>query len=201
MKVKSSYRFYRGCYYFGGPVFHLAFRIRVSGRENVPEGAAMVCANHSNYIDPILISLAFGIKHHVHYMAKVELFRIPFLSALIQKLGAISVNRDGFDAGTMKETLGYLKDKGKVAIFPEGTRVSEDDAVAAKYGAVKIADRAGVPIVPVHVPRKKRLFRKLYLRVGEPYFIAKQEGKRSADEYAKLADELMGKIRSLGDES
>ena len=201
MKAKSSYRFYKGCFFIGYPAFRVAFRLRVSGRENIPEGAAMICANHSSYADPVLVSLAFGMKHHVHYMAKIELFRKPFLAWLITKLGAISVNRDGFDAVTMKTTLGYLKKGGKVAIFPEGTRVSEDDAVSSKYGAVKIADRAGVPIVPVFVPRKKRLFRKLQLLIGEPYYIEKLDRKRSADDYTLLADEVMGKIGALGNEN
>jgi hypothetical protein len=51
--------------------------------------------------------------------------------------------------------------------------------------------------VPVFVPRKKLIFRKTPLVIGTPYRIEKQKGKRTADDYAGLADVLMDKIKSL----
>ena len=101
------------------------------------------------------------------------------------------------DVSTIKNTLAYFRNGEKVAIFPEGTRAFEADFSAAKNGAVKIAERAGVPVVPVFVPRKKKIFRRLPLVIGEPYYIEKQEKKRSADDYTHLAEDLMGRIEAL----
>jgi len=198
IKWKPSYRFYRGCYRLARVLFGIAYRLGVRGREYVPPGAAMVCANHSSMIDPIIISLAFGINHFLHYVAKIELFRIPVLSAVITKLGAISVDRGISDIKTIKTTLAYFKRDGKVVIFPEGTRTLQGEKVTAKHGAVRIAERAGVPLIPVFVPRKKRLFRAVTIVIGEPYLIEKQAEKRSNEDYEALSVELMNKIEALG---
>ena len=196
--MKPSYTFYRGVYRLVRAYINVIYRFQVIGQENIPEGAAVVCANHSNIIDPFLVAIAFGIHNHMHVIAKIELFRIPLVSQFLQKLGMISVNRGVLDANSVKSTLGYLKSGEKVVIFPEGTRVPEDDAVEAKAGAVKIADRTGAPIIPVFIPRKKPLFRRLPLVIGEPYYIERQTQKRLIKDYSRLSDVLMERIKSLG---
>jgi len=196
-KVQPSYRFYRGCYRIARAVLGIVFWFDCKGKENIPPGAAMVCSNHSSVIDPIFIAFAFGIDHYLHFIAKVELFRIPVLSYVVIKLGAISVDRGMMDVVTLKRTLSYLKNGEKVAIFPEGTRSADVDAVAAKSGAVRLAERADVPLLPVFVPRKKKWFRKTPVVVGEPYCIEKQSGKRSKEELSRIADDLMHRIEAL----
>ena len=195
--MKGSYRFYRCCYRIARAGIAVVYRLDISGRENIPEGAVMVCANHSSTIDPVLLAFAFGIDHFLHVVAKKELFRIPVLSVIIKGLGAISVDREVSDVGTVRSMLTHLKSGDKVVIFPEGTRVSKDDAVSAKSGAVKIAERAKVPLLPVFIPRKKPFFRKLTIVIGENYCIEKHEGKLSPEDYNMLADVLMGKIKAL----
>jgi len=147
------------------------------------------------------MAFAFGIDCWLHFLAKIELFKAPVISLIVKKLGAVSVNRNMTDITTIKRTLEYFRNGEKVAIFPEGTRASEADYIEAKSGAVRIAERAGVPLVPVFVPRKKRIFRKAVVVIGEPYFIEKQSGKRSADDYARLSEELMNRIEALNTES
>jgi len=197
MKWKASHRFYKGCYRVARAVLSVFFRFDVIGRENIPAGAAMICSNHSSLIDPIFIAFAFGIGCYLHFIAKVELYSIPVLSAIIIKLGTISVDREKMGAETIKNTLKYFKNGEKVGIFPEGTRNQDSDSVSAKFGAVKIAERAGVPIVPVYVPRRKRLFSKIVMVIGKPYYIVKQNHKRSAEEYADMSADLMRTIETL----
>jgi 1-acyl-sn-glycerol-3-phosphate acyltransferase len=180
------------------PLFGIFFWIRVVGRENIPAGAAMVCANHSSLLDPVLVALAMGIDNQTHIVGKVEVFRIPVVSALLRKLEMISVDRDITDISTIKSVLGYLKKGEKVAIVPEGTRRRNDDEVVPKIGAVKIAEHAEVQVIPVYIPRKKRMFKTIRIVIGEPYSIAKQKGKRASEEYAQLADAVMCKIKGLG---
>ena len=195
--MKPSYRFYRGCYRLARAAIGIFYRLRVVGRENIPEGAAMVCGNHSSLSDPFLVAFAFGVDHHMHFVAKVELFRLPVIAPILRKLGMISVNRDIQDTASIKSMLGYLKKDEKVAIFPEGTRASKDGEVSAKSGAVKIADRARVPLVPVFLPRKKPLFTRVPVIIGEPYYPSSGEGRLAADDYARLAEELMDRIYAL----
>ncbi|MCL2124390.1 MAG: 1-acyl-sn-glycerol-3-phosphate acyltransferase [Oscillospiraceae bacterium] len=198
--MKPSYKFYRGCYRVARAWFGILYRLRVDGADNIPSGAAVVCANHSHMSDPFLAAFAFGISNQLHVIAKIELFRIPVISQILQKLGMICVNRGKLDIDSVKSSLQYLRKGEMVVIFPEGTRVSADDAVEAKAGAVKLAERAGALLVPFYIPRKKRLFRKVTVVIGEPYSVEKLQVKRTADDYAELSEALMEKIKSLNPE-
>ena len=196
--MNNSYRSYRRYYRLARFFIGIFYRIAVIGLETVPDGAALVCSNHSSNIDPFLIAFAFGINRHMHIIAKAELFRIPVISSILRKLGMISVDRGTLDLAVVKTSLGYLKGGEKVLIFPEGTRTSEDDGISAKIGAIKLSERAGVPIIPVFMPRKKPLFRKVTINIGEPYKTEKQSGKLSHEEYVALTDDLMSRIKELG---
>ena len=198
--IKPNYRFYRCCYRFLRASIGIFYRLDIIGKEHIPDSAAMICSNHSSMVDPFLIAFAFGINTQVHVIAKSEIFRIPVISQALQLMGMISVDRGVLDAASVKSTLSYLKNGEKVVIFPEGTRVSEDDSIAAKAGAVKLVERTGVPVIPLFVPRKKPLFSKLAIVIGEPYFIEKQSEKRSASDYSLLSDVLMERIKSLNPE-
>ena len=194
-------KFYKRCYWVAYAIFSIFYRIKVIGRENINDGAALVCVNHSSVLDPIFIGLGLGNKHQPHIIAKKELFSIPILSWLIKGLGAISVDRSKADVGTIKNSLNYLKKGSKVSIFPEGTRVANDESNEAKQGAIKIAERAAAPILPIYLPRKKRIFSKVVIVIGEPYIIPKQSVKRTHEDYAKLSEEMMEKIIMLRVES
>ena len=195
--MTSGYRFYRFAYVLARAFYSFTYRIKVIGKENIPEGPCIICANHSGLIDPILLIFAFGRNNHLHIMAKIELYKIPVLSSILKKLEMICVDRKVTDVSAIKDSLRYLKNGEKIAIFPEGTRVSEDDTIAAKSGAVRLALKSGTPVIPVYIPRKKRVFGLNTLSIGEPYFIEKSSGKMSGDEYNVLADEIMGRIKAL----
>jgi len=200
MKVipkKASPRFYWWCFKIAGPVIRFFRPFDVIGEENRISGAAMVCSNHSAMIDPFQIALAFGIDTNIHVIAKIEIFRIPVLSTILWKLGMICVDRSINDIASVKASLAYLKNGEKVVIFPEGTRLSEYHSSVAKSGAIKMAERAGVPILPVFLSRKKPIFRKSKVVFGKPYFIEKQESKRTVEDYSALSEELMNKIQAL----
>ena len=201
--MKPSYKFYRGCYHFARAAIGIIYPLRVAGNENIPEGGALICANHSSDLDPFFVAFAFGIDNQMHIIAKVELFKIPGLSQILRKLGMISVDRGMLDISTIKATYRYFDKNEKVVIFPEGTRISEeaahDDGVSsAKSGAIKLAERRGVPIIPVFVPRKKPAFKRVHIVIGKPYYIEKREAKRTADEYERLSADMMARIEELG---
>jgi len=197
MNVKASKKFYRGCFRLASPVVRFFRPFEIIGKENILDGAAMVCSNHSAMIDPFLIALAIGIDTPVHVISKIELFRIPVISAVLRKLGMISVDRGTRDVASVKSSLTCLKRGEKVVIFPEGTRTFEHDATSAKNGAVKIAEHSAVPIIPVFIPRKKPVFRRSKIVFGEPYYIIKPRKRRTAEDYAELSEDLMNRIQAL----
>lgn len=199
--MAGSTKFYRRWHSLGSVVFKIFFRMEIIGQENINEGAAMVCANHSSGLDPIFVGMVLDKNDQPLFIAKAELFKVPGLSWLIKRLGAVPVDRDKADVGIVKATLSSLKQGQKVIIFPEGTRVAEDslDDLQAKHGAIKIAERANAPILPVYLPRKKSLFRKVRIVIGKPYKIEKADEKRTSADYDLLSYEMMKKIFDLKD--
>ena len=85
-------KFHRGFQYIAIPFMtaydHIKYNYHVIGRENIPEGGCVVCANHSQWADPVMVATALGNKYSIGAMAKKELFDIKPLAPLISALGA-----------------------------------------------------------------------------------------------------------------
>ena len=198
---KQEYRNYLRLYRVTRVLFGIVYWFRFRRPYGIPNGPAIVCANHSSWIDPFIIAFAFGQKQHLHFMAKVELFGNKLIGGVISAIGSFRVRRGESDVASIKNVVRYLRAGDKVGIFPEGTRVSEDDSVSAKTGAVRMANRMNVPLVPVFIPRKKRFFRTMEIIVGEPFYVTGEKGKLTPEEYRDAADDLMKRISALGRES
>ncbi len=190
----KSDRHYRFAYCFIIPVIRLLFPMRIHHAERIPDGPMVVCAPHSALVDPILIMSMLSIRRYPRFLAKKELFSIPVVGVFLRWIGMIPVDRGKADISSIKAALKVLKEEGIIGIFPEGTRVQEEQASQAKTGAVMLASRTGVPILPVWMPRKKRLFRRVDLVVGEPYGLPALRGNA---EYHSHAEELMRRIGLL----
>lgn len=185
------------------PFFSLFHPCRGVGKENIPEGGALLCANHSGLSDPLCLVMSIGPRKQMRVMAKAEFMRTPVLGWLLKKAGIFAVDRGKADVGAIKTAIRFLKGGEYVLLFPEGTRIKngldkEGRESEAKTGAAMLAVRTGVPIVPVYIPPKKRWFRFTTVTFGAPYY-PKTEGKRgSAEEYRAIADDLMARIYAMG---
>ncbi len=195
--MTKEFRIYRIIYFFVSITIGLFYWVKPVGRKNIPDGAAVVCANHSSWVDPLLVALAFSKKVHLHMMAKAELFKNKIFNFLFSRAGIFPVRRGEADVKAVRMTLKCLKDGEKVLIFPEGTRVVEGMDSEAKTGAVKMATRASAPIVPVYVPRVKKPFRRLPIVIGEPYTVNSENAKLNTSDYIQIADDLMDRIEEL----
>lgn len=195
--MSREYRKYRFLYFVSSITIRLLYGVRPSGRENIPQGAALFCANHSNWADPFLMAFALGKENFVHFIAKVELFKNKLLAAFVRAAGAFPVDRSKADLQAVRTTMKLLRSGEKVGIFPEGTRADTDDAVEAKIGAIKFAEKTGAPIVPVYIPRKKRLFSRVPVTIGEAYYVNPEKKKLSPEDYAREARQMMERIHAL----
>ena len=139
---------YHALYRIVWPFFSLAHPVGARGQENIPEGGAVLCANHSALCDPILVCFACTLRWMVRPMAKIELSRVPALGWLLGKAGVIYVDRGHADVHAVKEALKWLKEDQKLLVFPEGTRVRKGEDVKGKSGAALFATRTGTPLVP-----------------------------------------------------
>lgn len=175
----------------------IMFRLKIVGEENIPEnGACIICANHKSYFDPPLI-VAFN-KRHINMIAKKELYKNPILAWLGKIFDVFPVERNGKDIQAVKHSLKVLKNGEILGIFPEGTRNGMEKGLKPKSGAVTMAIKAGVPIIPAGIKGEFKLFRKITITYGEPIYYDKTKINAQDKEYADvLTEELMEKIVSL----
>ena len=190
-----SHAIYKRWFAFLKPVAAILYPRDVYGTENIIDKPCLVCGNHSHFADPVFVALAFGKDRPIHFMAKIELFRRNWMAKLLGQLGAFGVDRDGADISAVRTVMKYIRAGETVGIFPEGTRVSTDGAVQAKDGAVRMAAKLRVPIIPVYLSRDKRLFRRSKIVIGEPVYIP-----ADTQDFRAATDELMETIAKLGRE-
>lgn len=171
---------------------------RVIGKENIPDGAAVICANHTSFGDPFYMAFAVPKRYHLCLMAKKELFKFKPLAWALHGIGTFPVDRSAAaDMNAMKMALKVLRSGKKLGIFPEGTRTDEDGSVSPKAGAVKLAEKTGAPLVPMYIPRHKRYFRVNTIVVGEPIRL-EGLGRLSHEDLERISNGLMDRIAKLG---
>lgn len=180
------------------PVKWLLAPFKVYGRENIPEGAAVIAGNHTSNFDAPMTILSMPPKGDVRIIGKIELFQNKLFGWFLRKMGAFSVDRGHNDITAIKTALNALKSGQKLLIFPEGTRVKGQEDVSAKQGAALFAMRTNSPVLPVYLSSGKKLFRRSKVIFGKPYYI---EGNYKDQESLKrAADEMMEKVFALGEE-
>lgn len=175
----------------------IVYRVKITGRENIPQGAAVVCGNHTAQHDPVFVIAAFGVKQHLVPLSKVENKGRRLMGWALRKIGVIFVDRGSADLSAMKRCMQTLKSGGKLLIFPEGTRVREGQSVEVKNGAAMMACRANAQVVPVFITKgSKKPFSRVRVVIGKPYYI-KSEGKPSSEFLDEQTKVLMNNIFAL----
>jgi 1-acyl-sn-glycerol-3-phosphate acyltransferase len=132
-------------------LFRVLFTYDCLGEEKIPDGPAVVAANHPSYLDPILLSLQ--VKRPIRFMAWDALFRVPLLGGLVRLFGAFPVDvGKGRGASAYAAAKALLQEGELVGIFPEGKRSRtgwmEEDLRA---GAARLSLETGAPLVPATI--------------------------------------------------
>ena len=181
-------------------VFHIHFKIRVLGKENIPKekGSFIIASNHVSNLDPPMVGVVFKKKYT--FMAKEELFNVnPIFTWLIKKLGAFPVKRGSKDTAAIDEAIESLNNGRAFVIFPEGTRSKDGELGKPKSGVTLIAARAGVPVVPVFVKYgRKRFRRRVLVSVGEVIPAGEFDMDISDKRQIRaISEKIMGRIADL----
>jgi 1-acyl-sn-glycerol-3-phosphate acyltransferase len=177
--------------------FTLCCPVRSRGKEKLPEGACVLCPNHTALRDPFYVALAGGIKHKMAFMAKEELTRNKIVAAFLRGVGAFPVKRNTGDISAIRASVNAIKSGRKLVMFPEGTRVKEGQEHDAKAGAVMIASLAKVPVVPVYIHNASKWFRCVTVVFGEPVEIVIKSKKTASEEYKEIASHIMSEVERM----
>lgn len=156
------------------------FQWRVTGQENIPRtGGAVLAINHISYID--FLMAGYGARYSkrlTRFMAKREVFDHKVTGPIMRGCKHISVDRSEGTA-SYDEAVRYLRNGEVVGVFPEATISRSFLIKELKTGAVRMADEADVPLIPVILWGTQRMFTKdhpkdfsrhktISVHIGEP---------------------------------
>jgi len=185
----------------------LLFRLRVVGRENLPDGPFILCASHRSFIDTPIVGVMTSKR--LRFMGKENLWDSKALGAFLTVMGGFPVERDSVDRTALRAAADVLKLGEPLVMFPEGTRrdgprLRRDDM---HDGPAFVATRVGVPIVPVGLggtpsalPLGKKLPRpaKVVAVIGEPIMpTPKINGRSSRRAVSEMSDRLFDELSDL----
>lgn len=162
--------------------------------DKIPQqGACVLYSNHLSLWDPFLMHMA-TLPRIPKLMAKKELFQHTVLRKCIENLGAFPVDRGQGDIGAVRTACEVLREGHILGIYPEGTRSKTGALGELQPGAAMIASRVDVPLIPMYITGKIRLFGSTRVIVGEPITIKAIQEERGLKnrEAIRTATEIMG---------
>lgn len=171
----------------------------VDGLEHIERGRTyVICCNHRSHLDAV--SCLLGFKDHLRFgfLMKRSLSLIPMWGWFIWMNGYVPIDRGRSRKSRDQLATGvkYLRRGRSVMVFPEGTRAPGHAFLPFKKGAVILAVRAQVSLLPVVVSGTAALWPKgsLFVRPGKVRVEVRPpvetEGKTLDDR-----DALLGAVR------
>ena len=172
------------------PIIKVFFRVKKPiGIEIIPKSGGLVIAgNHSRWTNPIVVQ-SIVTDRKLFYLGKSSLLKWPIIGSVIASLGYIPVNRSIHNSGARNFASQQLKEGGALLIFPEGTSNRNKEMLPFKFGAVSIAYKANVPIVPMAIWKGKTMFAKP-INAGKDLEKTNEQLRQIID---KMRSELMRK--------
>jgi 1-acyl-sn-glycerol-3-phosphate acyltransferase len=182
-------------------VVSLFARTEVIGREHVPAaGPYIIVANHINWKDPPMVSIALGTP--IRWMAKIEVFDYFFIGFLLRGIGNFAVRRGESDRRSVQLALQVLDEGLPLGVFPEGHRSEDRTLLRGWPGISLLADRSNALIVPCaivgtptarpRIPRRTEVT----LSFGKPFRFSELPAEVRKDRQAS-ADAIMLRIAGL----
>ena len=182
--------------------------IVVTGQEHLQKGKHYILvANHQSLLDILAVCAALPINFK--FLAKRELFHIPFMGWSMAAAGYIPVDRASHKSGgeAMQRITRVLNRGVSVLLFPEGTRSPDGKIHAFKMGAFKLARDNKIEILPVVVdgtgqalPKKSWLVRKkstFIVSIGKPVSFEDFADSSMEEAKEKIRHEMIGRLEHI----
>jgi 1-acyl-sn-glycerol-3-phosphate acyltransferase len=186
-------------------LLHSAAKIDFVGAENVPsQGGVLLATNHMSRFDTLLLALTPTRPDITALVADKYKRNLLFL-VVLNMAGIIWLDRTKADFGAFRVAVDALKRGYCIGIAPEGTRSTTGELAEGKPGAVLLALKADVPIVPVGlaatdtiVPNLRRLKRsQVVLHYGKPFHLPPLDRSNREEQMKTWTDEIMCRIAAL----
>lgn len=193
---------------FWRSLFFAGAKKTVIGEKNIPDEPCLFVSNHRSNFDILLIQTS--TRHDLGFVSKKEMSRIPFLNIQMRNIGCVFLDRDDIKAGLqmINDAAENIKNGTSMCVFPEGHRSKKPNMEMGEFkaGALKIAEKANCPIVPVAVidsdvlmeqtGKFKIVSGKAKVIFGEPIYVDQLERQ----EKRKLAERVENEIKRMIEE-
>lgn len=174
-------------------------RVNVEGLENVDPGEPYVyMANHQSMYD--ILALLGCLPVQFRWLAKIELFRIPFFGHAMSRAGYIEIDRSNRRAAfkSIERAAGKIQKGASVIIFPEGSRSKDGKLKPFKKGGFVLALKSKRPIVPVTILGSRSILPKGDLKIQPGKILVKiHPPVETLGVTNKSIDRLMEAVRSV----
>ena len=149
--------------------FYRIRRVYMGSEERVKalKGGVILAANHTGFRDPFVISAAFW-KRRVFYVVAEVVMNSRIRNFFLSAAGCIRIDRNITDTKAIKDCVAVLKEGFALELFPQGA-IGEDEN-SFKSGISLIASLAKVPILPMFVVKRKSIFQRQILVMGDPFY-------------------------------
>jgi len=188
---------------FGKVLFLSGIKKKVIGVERVPKDRSVLfIINHRGFFDVILAFYTVPVLSG--FVSKKEIAKVPGLRLWMRLIRCVFLDRENPREGIKAILKGIENIKNGTSMFisPEGTRNSGEGLLEFKPGSLKMAEKAGCPIVPVAITNANKVFEdhlpwikpaEMTIEYGEPIYI--QELSKEAR--VKLLEHCREKVLEL----
>jgi len=186
----------------------LGVKLRVAGRDHLPlDGGAVIAITHFGYLEFAIVEWVTWLanRRRIRFMAKKGAFKGWPLGALMRNMKHIPVDRAA-GSHAYDEAIDALQRGELIGVFPEGTVSRSFEVQPLKAGAARLAQEAGVPLIPVAVWGAHRILTKgakgkqrdrvrvpVYVAIGDPVRVG------PSDDIHDASDALRANLQQLAD--
>ena len=140
----------------------MKLKVKTHGLDQIPSNQPCIfMPNHTSLIDILVMTIA--IPYHFNFIAKKELFWVPFIGMQMILGGDFLINRK--DPKKAKKCLSKVEKRLRkgwnMLIFPEGTRSENGHLLAFKRGAFKLALASKATIIPCYIQGSDHIVQKI----------------------------------------
>jgi 1-acyl-sn-glycerol-3-phosphate acyltransferase len=191
------------------PLIRIYTRMTINGREHIPKTGAFVLAPvHRSYPDTPIAGCV--TRRRLRFMGKDTMWKNRQFGWVLSAFGAFPVTRGTADREALRRAIEVLEAGDPLVLFPEGERKQGPVVQPLFDGAVYIAIKAGVPIVPVGIggservmPKKAKFVypRKVHVEIGPPIPapVAPEGGRLPRTVYTEHSEMLHSELQRLFD--
>lgn len=184
-------------------------KVNLIGADNIPKESCVFVGNHQGNFDVLIMTGYIGKP--IGFIAKKETEKLPGVNYWMRQMHCVFMDREdprdsvrSIIQGTENLKKGY-----SMVIYPEGTRSHGREVGEFKKGAMKLATKAGVPIVPVTINGSYKIFEsqngkrtkaaQVDLIVSKPIYtkdLSKEEQNNLSDRIKDIIEENLKKLES-----